>query len=100
MGQDREVQGRPRAGSSILTKPVCLLFCSAFQRGELLLIRFHLSLAQCARSWDLGAAQDAPTLGVWGRELALGSATVCEQSPETGAMGYTRSCPRECSIRG
>ena len=67
-----EVQGRPRAGGSIPYKAHLPAFCSAFQRGELLLIRFHLSLAQCARLMGLGGSSDAPTLGVWGKRTGPG----------------------------
>ena len=37
----------------------------------------------------LGGSSDAPTLGAWGKRTGPGLLTVCEQSPEIGAMGYT-----------
>lgn len=95
-----EVQGRPRAGGSIPYKAHLPAFCSAFQRGELLLIRFHLSLAQCARLMGLGGSSDAPTLGVWGKRTGPGLLTVCEQSPETGAMGYTGVASESAASEG
>ena len=99
--QDRtEVRGRPGAGGSIPYKARLPAFCSAFQRGELLLIRFHLSLAQCAKLMGLEGSSDAPTLGAWGKRTGPGLLTVCEQSPKTGAMGYTGVASESAPSKG